>query len=148
MVIGFDVSHDPDQRKKSVASVVATLDRNMSRYFSICEKQLTHTELVSVLEISVLKALEKYRGENGVLPDRVVVFRDGVGDGRFNYTLEYEVPQIQRAFTKVSPEYKPKLSFVIVSKRIMVRLTRPHPGVSVKPSDFYGHLLYVTSNLL
>ena len=50
-----------------------------------------------------------------------MVFRDGVGDGRLNHTLEYEVPQIQQAFKRFGDGYNPKLSFVVVSKRVLSR---------------------------
>ena len=49
------------------------------------------------------------------------MFRDGVGDGRLNHTLEYEVPQIQQAFKRFGDSYNPKLSFVVVSKRVLSR---------------------------
>ena len=35
---------------------------------------------------------------NGRLPDRVVVFRDGVGNGQMPMVRDYEVPQLQRCF--------------------------------------------------
>jgi len=134
MVVGIDVSHDPTMRKKSAAVLVATMNKHFSEYFSVCENQTAHTELMDSLEACFLKALIEYTKRNGTPPDRVVVYRDGVGDGRLNYTLEYEVPQIQSAFAKFSPTYDPKLSFVVVSKRVMARFTQPtHRGGYVNP---------------
>jgi eukaryotic translation initiation factor 2C len=34
---------------------------------------------------------------NGTMPQHVVVFRDGVGDGQFNEVLDRELPCIQNA---------------------------------------------------
>ena len=36
---------------------------------------------------------------NGCLPDRVVVFRDGVGDGQMATVQGFEVAQMKEAFT-------------------------------------------------
>ena len=32
------------------------------------------------------------------LPDRIIVFRDGVGDGQMFTVVEFEVPQIKKCF--------------------------------------------------
>lgn len=50
------------------------------------------------------------------------MFRDGVGDGQLQYASEYEVPQLQSCFSLVSPTYSPKLTVVIVQKRINCRV--------------------------
>ena len=35
---------------------------------------------------------------NQTLPDRIIVFRDGVGDGQMFTVVEFEVPQIKKCF--------------------------------------------------
>ena len=37
--------------------------------------------------------------ENQTLPDRIFVFRDGVGDGQMATVADYEVPQISSCFS-------------------------------------------------
>lgn len=59
---------------------------------------------------------------NEVLPDRIVVFRDGVGDGQMNIVKEYEEPQLRTCFKLFGDEYEPKMSFLIVQKRISTRI--------------------------
>ncbi len=46
------------------------------------------------------------------------MFRDGVGDGRLEYTKSTEIPQLESAFRVFGDDYNPKLTVVIVSKRI------------------------------
>ena len=36
---------------------------------------------------------------NRTLPDRIIVFRDGVGDGQMSTVTQYEVPQISSCFS-------------------------------------------------
>ena len=45
-------------------------------------------------------ALEKYHEVNGLLPERIIVFRDGVGDGQLAAVFEHEVQQMCEAFQK------------------------------------------------
>ncbi len=42
--------------------------------------------------------------ENQVLPDRIIVFRDGVGDGQMKTVAEHEVPQILSCFSMFGKE--------------------------------------------
>ena len=66
---------------------------------------------------------------NDTLPDRIIIYRDGVGDGRFNFVQEVELEEMKKTFAIFGPDYKPKVTMVIVSKRIITRLL--HIGVSV-----------------
>lgn len=56
-----------------------------------------------------------------MFPEKIVVFRDGVGDGDLGY-IDHEVQQLQQCFGNFGGEYSPKLSVVIVQKRINARI--------------------------
>ncbi|KAH8112036.1 hypothetical protein DFH11DRAFT_1609385 [Phellopilus nigrolimitatus] len=60
------------------------------------------------------------------LPERVVVFRDGVFDGQFKRVLTLELPEIRAAFRPFKG-YNPKLAIAICGKRHRTRFrpTRP-----------------------
>lgn len=59
---------------------------------------------------------------NGCSPDRIIIYRDGVGDGDLDYVEKYEVKQLMMTFNRIEPNYKPQLSVIIVQKRINTRL--------------------------
>jgi aubergine-like protein len=59
---------------------------------------------------------------NHKFPDRIVIYRDGVGDGQLKVSADYEVPQFESCFQHINPEYKPKLTVVICQKRINTRI--------------------------
>ena len=61
---------------------------------------------------------------NGGLPNSIVVFRDGVGDGAMKHVASYEVSQFEKAFSKFGDNgsYRPKFAFVVVQKRINTRI--------------------------
>ena len=52
------------------------------------------------LVLNAVGALEKYHEVNGTLPDRIIVYRDGVGDGQLAAVFEHEVQQMCEAFQK------------------------------------------------
>ena len=47
-------------------------------------------------------ALNRWHRHNHGLPARIVVYRDGVGDGQLQTLLEYEVPQLLSSVTEAS----------------------------------------------
>ena len=59
---------------------------------------------------------------NHRLPDKIIVFRDGVGDGQLNTVAGYEVDQLKKCFGHFGEEYTPDLAVVIVQKRINTRI--------------------------
>lgn len=59
---------------------------------------------------------------NGKFPSRIVIFRDGVGDGQLATVRDFEIPQFTRLFSRIHSDYNPKLTYVVVQKRINTRL--------------------------
>lgn len=59
---------------------------------------------------------------NHFLPEKIVIFRDGVGDGQINVVRDHEVQQLKRAFKNFHPDYQPASAMVIVQKRINTRI--------------------------
>lgn len=57
-----------------------------------------------------------------MLPDKIIIYRDGVGDGQLNMVADYEVEQLRSCFSSFGEDYSPKLSVVVVQKRINTRL--------------------------
>ena len=55
---------------------------------------------------SIAAALRKYRELNGKLPDRIIIYRDGVGDGQLAAVVETEKPQLLNCFKEVGSDYK------------------------------------------
>jgi len=50
--------------------------------------------------------LKNYYRVNGILPERIIVFRDGVGDGQLETVHEHEVKQLLDCFSHVGEEYQ------------------------------------------
>jgi aubergine len=139
MVIGMDVYHDSLQKGTSVCGFIASTNDPMTKYFSRCLFQRSGQEIVDGLKVLFPDALRKYHELNGYLPERIIVFRDGVGEGQVNFVVLHEVRQMQECFATFGATYNPKFAFVIVTKRIGTRFMQdlgrtvenPPPGTLV-----------------
>uniref|UniRef100_A0A671U8K6 Piwi-like RNA-mediated gene silencing 1 n=1 Tax=Sparus aurata TaxID=8175 RepID=A0A671U8K6_SPAAU len=133
MIVGIDCYHDTTAGKRSIGALVASLNQSMSRWFSKCVLQHKGQEIMDGLKMA-LTALRDYLKFNNCLPSRIIVYRDGVGDGQLHSVVNYEVTQIMDSIN---------LSFIIivvvVKKRISSRFfariegntTNPPPGTVI-----------------
>ncbi|KAJ2913428.1 hypothetical protein MD484_g6984, partial [Candolleomyces efflorescens] len=124
MMVGIDVTHPgPGSREgsPSIAAVVASTDDDFVQFPASLEIQKGKQEMVSQLSDMLVERLLVYEKKNKVLPSRVLVYRDGVSEGQFDTVIEEELPEILKAFKKMSTgprgNYKPTLSIIICGKR-------------------------------
>ncbi|KMQ96034.1 piwi-like protein 1-like protein, partial [Lasius niger] len=124
MVCGIDVYHAGvgGGAKRSVAGFVASLDSQLTKWHSRICMQASKQELVDMLQVCLISAINAYQKHNGCNPERIIIYRDGVGDGDLDYVEKYEVKQLMNTFDRIAENYKPQLSMIIVQKRINTRL--------------------------
>ena len=99
MVVGIDTYHDSSTRGRSVGGFIASTNSTLTKYHTQCLFQDSGQELADKLKecmtgllsmcwlimmcmYSCAVALRKYNELNNGLPDRIIVYRDGVGDGQ------------------------------------------------------------------
>jgi eukaryotic translation initiation factor 2C len=75
--------------------------------------------MIVEMEVMIVERLQLYKTRNKALPQRIILYRDGVSESHFDYVLEHDLPQIQRACTKVygAGHPRPLLSIIICSKQ-------------------------------
>ncbi|XP_012275649.1 piwi-like protein Ago3 [Orussus abietinus] len=141
MICGVDVYHSGTDRmaKGSVAAFVASMDKPLTSWYNKICIQGPNQELIDLLKVCLVSSVNEYRKKNNCYPDRIILYRDGVGDGQLETVAKYEVKQLRMAFSLIDPSYAPKMSIVIVQKRINTRLfsmngrklDNPQPGTIV-----------------
>lgn len=138
MTVGFDVCHDTKNRTVSYGALVATMDmRESVKYFSTISIHKNSEELTNHLSLDMTKALHEYEAEHGCLPEKILFYRDGVGDGQIHYVAQHELEHLmkilQQQYRQHSKELK--LCFIIVNKRLNTRIFKqdknPVPGTVV-----------------
>lgn len=123
MVIGIDVCH---AGKKSVVGFVATTNPSCTSAYSDIIIQPKGQELVKKeLDKCIMNAIACFKGRNGgQLPTKIIVYRDGVGEGMRQEIIDKEVQQFKEV---IKPLYNsvsgpPAITLVVVNKRINQRM--------------------------
>lgn len=123
MLVGIDVTHPSPgstEGSPSIAAVVANVDKNLCQWPGSIMTQTGRVEVVEGLTAMILERLDLFYQKNkNRLPDKIIVYRDGVSEGQYKIVLERELPAIQAAFEKQYGDEKkwPKLTIIIVGKR-------------------------------
>jgi eukaryotic translation initiation factor 2C len=123
ILFGIDVTHPSpgsSESAPSVAGVVASVDSLFSQYPASMRTQKGRQEMVEELEEMIIERFKLWQKRNqNKLPNKVIVYRDGVSEGQYKIVLESELPAFKKAFDKLygaEPKH-PKISIVIVGKR-------------------------------
>jgi aubergine-like protein len=128
MVVGIDSYHDSAKKGLSVGAVVTSMNASLTKYYSRCVFQHTHQELLDGIKTCLHAALRHYYNLNGTAPAKIIIYRDGVGDGQLDTVIQHEVPQLFETFKSIGTDYKPQMAFVIVKKRLNTRFFRTYNG--------------------
>lgn len=127
MFVGIDVYHDASQRGRSVVAIVASIDVQVTRWYSRVYFQDVNEEVINILQKGMVDCLKKYQEVTHQVPEKVFIYRDGVGDGQIPVVKNYEVNQITQSvadFVKTMNKPVPKVTLVLVQKRINTKIYR------------------------
>jgi len=129
MVIGYDTYHDARQRK-AVGAFVASINPTFSRYYSSVKIHENNEEISPSFKDHLFGALKSYYIMNEkTLPEKIIVYRDGVGAGDIARLKDTEVAALREACSDAGARtnylgtgvYNPPIAFIVVSKRINTR---------------------------
>lgn len=115
MICGMDTYHDSTI---NVGGFVASINEGFTHYFSRPAIQQGKEELINGLSFCFESALKCYENKNNFLPDSIIVYRDGVSEGQLDHVRNYEIEQFRKTMKKIDPHYNPKLTFIVVQKRV------------------------------
>ncbi|KAF1931392.1 Piwi-domain-containing protein [Didymella exigua CBS 183.55] len=122
IIFGIDVTHPSpgsSETAPSIAGVVASVDAIFSQYPASMRTQKGRTEMVNELEEMIIERLKLWQMRNRSLPDKVIVYRDGVSEGQYRLVLENELPAFEKAFARLygTKDKHPKMTIMVVGKR-------------------------------
>nr|Q2Q5Y8.1 RecName: Full=Piwi-like protein 2; AltName: Full=SMEDWI-2 [Schmidtea mediterranea]ABB77338.1 PIWI-like protein 2 [Schmidtea mediterranea] len=152
MIVGMDTYHNKSS-KKSIQASVFSINSTFTQYMSfVVNSPKGRQEFHETLGKNFNLALEDFKKRYDILPQRILVFRDGVGDNQLQFTKNFEVDAMKPLIENI---YKgngfpvPQIIYVIVKKRVGTKLfnrgNNPNPGTVVdkeivKP-NFYEFFL-------
>jgi hypothetical protein len=145
MIVGIDVTHPSPGSAPgapSIAGVVASIDNVFAQWPASLRIQKGRKEMVTDLASMFTERLRLYQKKNGnALPQRILIYRDGVSEGQYETVLREELPLIRTACDSVYPAKapKPKLAVVVVGKRHHTRFypisDEDHDGRTGNPKN-------------
>lgn len=121
MVCGVDVYHDKNA-SRSVGALVCAMNTSCTRWYSRTCEQMRGQEMLDALKPCFIAGIRKFAECNQRPPDRIILFRDGVGDGQLGSVAKHEARQLEECFAHFAADYRPKLTVVVVQKRINQRI--------------------------
>jgi len=133
MIIG--INSGPVKGKGSTAfGFVATTDPKFSKYYSKVYFGNKVDFVSTQLKQLFLNAMIHFGKVNNVTTPRVIIYRDGVGDGDIEKMKEDEVKQILELY--VENGFKPDITYIAVNKKTTTRFfetsnSNPTPGTVV-----------------
>lgn len=148
MVIGIDTYHEKGNQMSSVVGFVASMNRTFTEWYSVAEIQKsTYQELMISMQNAFHKVANQFKlvsvcliflilltnvsyllnvciliQKNGSLPEKIIVYRDGVSDGDLKLVEEVEIHDLEKSFKCYLENYCPMVTYIIVQKRINTRV--------------------------
>ncbi|CAL8133061.1 unnamed protein product [Orchesella dallaii] len=136
LILGADVTHAPPGSRKvvdgddyimpSYAAVTGSLDRTGMPFMTGIRAQrkanADAAEVINDLQFIVKGMLQEFKRKSGFVPQKIIYFRDGVGEGQFPEVLHIEMLAIRGACTSLKATYEPKITFITVQKRHKTRI--------------------------
>lgn len=158
MICGMDVFHSTSLGKKSVLALTASMNQTATKYWStsVIQDELGQ-EASHSLHLGITKACEAFKKHNGDrYPERIIFYRDGVGEGQVQGICKPEVDQIKLALKNLGLE-NTQLMYINVCKRVNTRIfagdvgafKNPFPGTvidsTITDRDVYEFYLISTA---
>lgn len=120
IVLGADVTHPmAGDSNPSVAALVGSRDSYMGQFSGAIRNQTGRKEVITELGDMFKEVYSRwYAGFGKRFPAAaIIMFRDGVSEGQFEEVMQIEVAAIRNACLQISSSWKPKITYIIVTKR-------------------------------
>lgn len=127
LLLGADVTHPRSHGHRdspSIAAIVGSLTLDASQYGCRVRLQDPGQETITDFDVPVKDLLmEFYKRNNGLKPESIIMYRDGVSEGQFTDVLAVEYSGIRKACLELgNGTYNPPITFIVVQKRHHTRL--------------------------
>lgn len=115
MIVGLD-AYKKMSLKCEVLSMVATINRTFSTYWSNSQFSNPNYGMDKFIVANLQKAVDKFKTDNGVAPQQIVIMRDGVAAGDRKNVQATEIAAIREALgqSKIKHSLAEDISIVFV----------------------------------
>jgi len=123
IVFGADVSHpgQGDLDSPSIVAIASSLDLTLNHFSTSIRVQERRKEIIDDLAGIVKEKLQKFYRSTKAKPERIIFFRDGVGESQFYSVFENEIMSIKEACKGLEASYSPEITYILAQKRHSLR---------------------------
>lgn len=129
MFVGYDVTHPTNMNvvkghePPSLVGLVASVDQDLAQWPAMAWEQKAKQEMLdNPLTEAIKSRLQLWQSKNRqLLPENIVIFRDGVSEGQFTQVIERELPMIRQACAHLYKKTQPRISIIVSVKRHQTR---------------------------
>jgi len=127
MMVGIDVSREA---RKTYLGFASSYNPTFTKYYTQITKLAERAEISGTIGILLYNALMRFYREtkNAFFPELIVIYRDGVGDSQKHEVFCSEVESIFKVLSTKLPDYKPKLLFAVINKKVHTRFFKKDTG--------------------
>lgn len=107
MLVGIDRYHKLIENRQSCVGYVSTVNSSFTEFYSRASIQKPGEETLTDLTAIVQDSVNEYYTYNNYVPEIVIVYRDGLGEGQMEAIGNLEVEAIKQGFSNIDNSYKP-----------------------------------------
>ncbi|XP_070499434.1 protein aubergine-like [Chironomus tepperi] len=126
LTIGFSITNDTKDKKVVYGAMVASMNPGKSNgtFFSCVNKHSKGSNCSDYFSVNISKIIDQYKKTYQALPERIIIYRDGVGEGQIQYVVGQELEDVKSSLNRhySKCQSKPKLAFIIINKKINTRI--------------------------
>lgn len=120
IVLGADVTHPmAGDSNPSVAALVGSRDSFMGQFSGAIRNQTGRKEVITELGDMFKEVYRRWYDGFGrrFHAASIIMFRDGVSEGQFEEVMQTEIAALRAACLQVSSSWRPRITYMIVTKR-------------------------------
>ncbi|KAL7051545.1 hypothetical protein ACKWTF_004499 [Chironomus riparius] len=126
LTIGFSITNDTQDKKLAYGAMVASMNPGKSNgtFFSCVNMHSKGSNCSDYFGVNIIKMIMRYKNTYQALPERVIIYRDGVGEGQIQYVVGQELNDVNSKLDMIYSKCgsKPQVAFIIINKRINTRI--------------------------
>lgn len=136
MIVGYDVARDKVDGSKSYVAMVASMDKDVSRYYAHTTEYHNDQELCDAVRSFILLTCYNFRKNSSAFPDKIIIYRNGESEGQIPNIFKEEIPNIKKKLSEeIYTQGNLKMAYILVSKKVNTRFfmgdRNPPPGTVI-----------------
>ncbi|EAR84853.1 piwi-like Twi9p protein (macronuclear) [Tetrahymena thermophila SB210] len=117
MIVGIETSMKKI-RNQQVIGVVASINKDFNKFYSQVDFRNGNDIKLPTLSKIISSAIEAYSKNTKTVPEEIIIYRQGLGEGQIQYSHQLEIQAIQNGFINFKQGYSPRFAFFQVNRKI------------------------------